>query len=121
MTLVKLDRRGDRTIVTLDRPESLNALSPAMLAEMRTAVESVAASDARVLIIQGEGRAFSAGADLKAVRDPAFTRDQAKQFSEDARAVTHLMETMSQVVIARVHGFCFTGAFEIMLAADFIL
>lgn len=121
MSFIKISREGPIAVLSLDRPDALNALSPTMLGEMRSATEAVALSDARVMIIRGEGRAFSAGADLKALRDPAFTREVGLQFSQDARRMTYLMETMPQVVISRVQGYCFTGAFEILLASDFII
>lgn len=50
--------------ITLNRPDSLNALSGAMLGELRTAVESLSGSGARCLLLTGEGRGFSSGADL---------------------------------------------------------
>jgi len=50
--------------VTLNRPDSLNALSAAMLEELRAAVASLPGSGARCLLLAGEGRGFSSGADL---------------------------------------------------------
>src|SRR5919106_1010598 len=50
--------------ITLNRPDSLNALNGAMVDELRRAVESLAGSGARCLLITGEGRGFSSGADL---------------------------------------------------------
>lgn len=53
------------TAVTLNRPDAFNALSEALLDELQTALTSIAASDARVVVIAGAGRAFCAGHDLK--------------------------------------------------------
>ena len=52
--------------ITLDRPESLNALNAGMIEEMRAALASLPGSGARCLLLTGEGRAFSSGADLVA-------------------------------------------------------
>src|SRR5260370_39913074 len=66
-----LERRGAVEILSLNRPEALNAMSPEMVSEMRAYFEGLLARlDVRVVILRGEGRMFSAGADLGSV---AFT------------------------------------------------
>lgn len=104
------------------RPDSLNALSPTLLAESLDATRRIAASDGRVLVIGGEGdKAFSAGLDLKVVTSPDYTPETGKRLSDDARALARLFETMPQVTIARVHGYCFTGGLELALGCDLIV
>ena len=61
-----LEREGKVAIIRLNAPEVLNALSSDMVAEIHHAVVKVIASDARCLLITGEGRAFCAGANLQA-------------------------------------------------------
>ena len=63
---VKLTRQDEFALITLNRPEALNALSAAVLRELAQAFEQVAGGDARALIITGTGsKAFCAGADIK--------------------------------------------------------
>ena len=66
---VELTRRDEAALITLNRPESLNALSFAIIRELGEAFEEAASGDARVLLITGAGeRAFCAGADIKELR-----------------------------------------------------
>lgn len=118
---VRFRREGERATLTLARPKVLNALSPTLIAECLKVVEAVAASDARVLVIEGEGRSFSAGVDLKAVTAPDYTPLVRKAFSDGARRLCVTLESMRQPTIARVTGHCFTGGLEIALACDFIV
>lgn len=117
---VLTDDQGAVRTLTLNRPEALNALTPALLEELATALEA-AATDAtvRVVVLTGTGRAFSAGVDLKALAEmPVSGGDVAEVLNAPARRVTHLLSTMSKVTIAKVNGFCFTGALELALACD---
>ena len=118
---VRLERSGPIARLTFDRPQVLNALSPTLIAEALAATEEVAASDARVLIVSGAGKAFSAGVDLKASTAADHTREAARRFSEQARALAILFETMPQATIAEVQGYCFTGALELALGCDLIV
>lgn len=120
-TQVQYAREGHIARLTFDRPRQLNALSPTLISEALHMAEEIAASDARVLIITGAGQSFSAGVDLKATSAPEFTADVAKTFSDQARALARLFETMPQVTIAKVRGHCFTGGLELALACDLIL
>ena len=63
---VELTRQDEFALITLNRPEALNALSAAVLRELAQAFDEVAAGDARALIVTGAGpKAFCAGADIK--------------------------------------------------------
>ena len=122
LTTVRLERNGSVARLTFARPGSLNALSPTLISEALLVAQTVAASDARVMIVAGEGRSFSAGVDLKATAgDPDFHGEAARRFSEEARELAKLLETMPQATIARVTGHCFTGGLEIALACDLIV
>ena len=67
---VDISRRDEAAIITLNRPEALNALSFAIIREFGEALDAVAETDARVLLITGAGdRAFCAGADIKELRN----------------------------------------------------
>ena len=118
---VRLDRDGPIARLVFARPQALNALSPTLIAEALQVAEDVATSDARVLIVAGDGKAFSAGVDLKASTSADYTRDVARRFSEQARALALRFETMPQAAIAQVQGYCFTGALELALGCDLIV
>lgn len=110
---------GVATIV-LDRPEALNAITSEMLTTLADSLDA-AADDAAVdvVVLTGAGRAFSAGVDLKALGERSLDAGKVGDVLDvPARAVTHRLTTMPKVVIARVNGFCFTGALELMLACD---
>jgi enoyl-CoA hydratase/carnithine racemase len=61
---ILVERRGATAVVTLNRPEQLNALNPVMLEELVDAFAAIAASDAKAVVLTGSGRLFSAGVDL---------------------------------------------------------
>ncbi len=114
---------GPVRTLTLDRPEALNALTPALLEELAAALGAAAADDAvRVVILTGSGRAFSAGVDLKALAAaPPASGDVSGGLNGPARRCTTLLATMPKVTIAKVNGFCFTGALELALACDLFI
>ena len=114
---------GPVATVTLSRPEALNALTPAMLERLGAVLDHAAHDDAiRIVILTGEGRAFSAGVDLKALAGREITNGAVGDILDiPARRVTSLLSTMSKVTIARVNGFCFTGALELAIACDLVL
>ena len=101
-------------------PEALNALTPALLEELSAGLAEAAADDTvRVVVLTGTGRAFSAGVDLKALAEtPVEGGDVSETLNAPARRVTELLSTMPKVTIAKVNGFCFTGALELALACD---
>ena len=122
MTILRHDDGTVRTI-TLHRPDALNALTPALLSELADAL-AAAASDAsvRVVVLTGTGRAFSAGVDLKALQGTSVDGGNVSGgLNGPARRCTELLSTMPKVTIARVHGFCFTGALELALACDLMV
>ena len=119
-TTIKYQNQGAIARITLFRPEKLNALTEIMLSEWRSCLEKIAADDAcRVVIVNGEGKSWSAGVDLAVFQrikiEPGF------QAWEDGQEIMRLLETMPQVTIAELNGYCFTGALEILMAFDLII
>jgi len=106
--------------LTLNRPESRNALNTAMCGELIAAIEALAADEsAHVVLIRGEGTVFCAGADLKERKDMStaeLTARRVKGFTAYAA-----IERLPQPVIAVVHGAAFGSGCEIAGASDFIL
>lgn len=111
------DRIG---ILTLDRPRVLNAINQLMMRELGEALAALEA-DPQVLaiVLHGEGRAFSAGFDLKeaAGRGTAGVAEWRKVLEEDFEFIVGFWDCPKPTVAA-VHGHCLAGAFELMLACD---
>lgn len=107
-------------ILTLDRPRVLNAINQRMVEELTRALAELAA-DQRVLaiVLHGEGRAFSAGFDLKesAQRRIAGVEQWRDVLEADFNFIVQFWDC-PKPTIAAVHGYCLAGAFELMLACD---
>ncbi len=115
---IDLARRDEAAVLTLNRPESLNALSFAIVEEIADALERVAASDARVLLVTGAGdRAFCAGADIKELRNrPALDHQRSL---ERGQAVFSRIEQLPLPSVAVLNGYAFGGGLELALACTF--
>lgn len=119
-TQIKYNRLDNIAWITLNRPEKLNALTEVMLQEWRQLLTEISKDDdCRVVVVQGEGKSWSAGVDLsmfqKTKVEPGY------QMWEDGLEIMRLLENMPQVTIAMLNGYCFTGALEILMAFDLIV
>ena len=116
--------------ITLNRPERLNAINDAMPGEIRRAVEQANADDeVHVIVLQGAGRAFCAGYDLKAYAEGATPLIQEmpwdpmqdyrimKQFTDDFFSIWRSYKP----VICKVHGYAVAGGSDIALCADIVV
>lgn len=114
---------ADRVLsLRLNRPDALNALRPEMLSAMASLIEEADATEAvSVIVLEGAGRAFSAGVDLKVLQgiEPVAGKI-GDVFDLPARRLRDAIRGSALPVIAKVHGACFTGALEIALHCDFI-
>lgn len=117
---IRCELNGATATVTLARPEALNAITPTMLAELNDAFAGLAARrELTVVVLTGEGRAFSAGVDLKSLGARVLEQGKVGDILDvPARALTERISTMDQIVVAKVNGHCFTGALEIALSCD---
>jgi enoyl-CoA hydratase/carnithine racemase len=106
------------TVLCLNRPEVLNALSPKLFEELRAHVDRLAKETESVgcVVLRGAGRSFSAGNDLHAIR--AGERAPSPHFQADT---LDALERLPQPVIAAVQGHCYTGALELALACDLLI
>lgn len=119
---ILIERRGSALWVTLNRPEAFNSLTPAIMQGIDAAMDEVV-SDAsiRALVITGNGRAFCAGADLKAVPVDTAMDGRSRGFRkylEDARRVFERLERLSVPTIAAVNGVAMAGGLELVLLCD---
>ncbi|NJN52821.1 MAG: enoyl-CoA hydratase/isomerase family protein, partial [Gammaproteobacteria bacterium] len=105
-------------VLTLNRPDALNALSPALFVELRAHIDAIATSIDTIgcVILAGRGRSFSAGNDLKAIQ--AGERAPSVHFQAET---LEAIERLPQPVIAAVQGHCYTGSLELALACDLIV
>jgi enoyl-CoA hydratase len=116
LSFEKRDRVG---ILTINRPEALNALNRALLEEFAEFLScGIKSAGIRVLIVTGEGKAFIAGADIKEMQ--AFDGAGIQTFCDLGHRVMGLLETVEVVTIAAINGFAFGGGLELALACDFI-
>lgn len=117
---VLLEKRGHVATVTIDRPEALNALNPKVLRELDEAVEACAADrDIRAVILTGSGKAFVAGADIKAMANQ--TAVESLEMTTLGQRALRKLELLNKPVIAAVNGYAFGGGCELALACDLIL
>jgi len=117
---VKLDQRDDVAVLTLDRPEALNALSFAIIDEIAQALDRVAAMPVRALIVTGAGpKAFCAGADIKELRHRSLAAQRAG--IERGQAVFAKLDTLPVASVAVINGYAFGGGLELALACTFRL
>ncbi len=117
---VKLEKKDKIAIMTISRPEALNALNAQVIGDLEEAVAMIEKdSDAAALIITGEGRSFVAGADIgeQAVLDLEGGRDWGRRGS----ALMRRIELLQIPTIAAVNGFALGGGCELALACDIII
>jgi enoyl-CoA hydratase len=118
--LVLTERRGSVTVLTLNRPDKLNAVNLPMIEALDAALDAAEADEAaRAIVVAGAGRAFSAGFDLdmglgEGKPDPAAVR---RALENDFRIIARFWDS-PKPTIAAVHGYCLGSAMELALACD---
>jgi enoyl-CoA hydratase len=116
--LVRLDRRDHVSVLWLSRPEKLNAMAQGFPEQLAEAVASVRTdAEARCLVLTGEGRAFSVGADLRDIMD----RDAQSNWDWNHRLVeaVNALAELPKPSIAALNGPAFGGGLELALACTF--
>ncbi len=118
MTLVLTEKRGGVALVTMNRPDAMNALSAALRDELAATIEALEAdANIRVLILTGAGtRAFTTGLDLK-----ELGQSDGAALSASARDPVRALANFSGPTIAAVNGVAITGGFELALACDVLI
>jgi enoyl-CoA hydratase len=117
---VELTTREDCAVLTLNRPEALNALSFDILRRIGEAFDEAAQSNARALIVTGAGtKAFCADADIKELRNRDLMAQ--KRGAELGQAVFARLDTLPMPSVAVINGFAFGGGLELALACTFRL
>ena len=116
-------KKNRTAIITLNRPESMNAMNRTMFLEIGKALdEADQDNNISVIIMKGSGRCFSTGVDLKfATSELKTLQDQQDFFRVGNQNVLEKIEKIGKPVIAAVHGYCLAGGFEVMMAADIVI
>ena len=115
--ILKLNVQNSIAIVTVSRPQALNALNTRFFAEMDDLIITISArNDVKVMIITGEGKAFVAGADIAEMVD--MSPEQGSNFSRIGQNTFRSLEKLEIPVIAAINGFALGGGCELAMACD---
>lgn len=115
------DIKNGIATITLNRPESLNALSIAMARELALAMERTGKDDdCAVVVLNGAGRAFSVGGDIKYMQKGLSAVEGRNYVMEVSRPIL-AMRNMEKPVIAVVNGYAMGAGFSLALAADLVI
>lgn len=115
---IELTRIQEFAVITLNRPEALNALSFGLIRELERKFDEVASGDARALLITGAGaRAFCAGADVSELTGRSLIAQ--KEGAELGQRVFGKLERLPMPSVAVVNGYAFGGGLELALACTF--
>jgi enoyl-CoA hydratase len=117
-------RAGAAVWLRLQRPAAMNAISTELLDELNLALDEIEPDEsARVVVLTGTGRAFCAGADLKALANAAGEVDPSHvvEFVAYAGRTIERLAALAQPVIAGVNGLALAGGLELLLASDIVV
>ena len=117
-TSILVETRGRVGLVTLNRPQALNALNHALMTELMDALDAFDKNEAiGAMVITGSEKAFAAGADIKEMAD----KSAMQMTREDHIAVFGRIRAIRRPVIAAVSGWALGGGFELALSCDMIV
>ena len=115
---IELTRVEEFALITLNRPDALNALSFALIGDLSRVLDEVACSDARALLVIGAGpKAFCAGADIKELMGRSLIEQ--KRGGEAGQAAFSKIERLPMPSVAIINGYAFGGGLEMALACTF--
>ncbi len=118
---ISYEKEGPLAWLTLNRPDKLNAINSVMVAELNTALDLAERdNEVRVIMLKGEGRAFSAGFDLEMDSDANDTDALRQELKADFDIIMRFWDS-HKPTIAAVHGYCLGSGMEMALACDVTL
>jgi enoyl-CoA hydratase/carnithine racemase len=122
VSFVTLERRGPIGIVTLNRPERLNAMSRALVRDTEAAFRQANGDpEIAVIVFTGTGRAFCAGDDLKEFGEQSASPASIHDHIEGIQGVTRAMMLSDKVVVGAIHGYAVGGGFEWLCNCDMVV
>lgn len=117
MAFVELNCEGAVGVITINRPEALNALNPEVLADLKAAFEAVDQNTVRCVVLTGAGeRSFVAGADIGSMS--TMTKAEGEAFGKLGNDIFLMIENFPLPVIAAVNGFALGGGCELAMSCD---
>lgn len=117
--VVSYEREGAVAVVTLDRPERLNAVNMALIEGLCAGLERARSEGAGAVVLTGAGRAFCAGHDFTQATEPDL--EQARANLQRLQDVTRAIRSLSGPVIAAVHGYALGAGCEFALTSDLVV
>lgn len=115
-------RHGPVLVLTLNRPDRLNAVSLPMYHLLSDHLRSAAGDrDVRCVVLTGQGRAFCVGADLKSHGEGPPSGEERSRYVRTAQEVNHLIQSGPKPVVAAVNGHAIGGGLEMALSSDFMV
>jgi enoyl-CoA hydratase/carnithine racemase len=122
MTYAKYETTGTVGVVTLNRPERLNAIGAELLGDLHAALTQAQGDPStRVVILTGAGRAFCAGDDLKAFDQQARDAASIAATCDSIQQITRDIMFGPKLVVGAVHGYAVGGGFEWVLNCDMVV
>jgi len=116
--ILKMEAADGVAVVTVSRPQAMNALNTRFFEEMDALVAEIGGrADIKAIVVTGDGKAFVAGADIAEM--VGKTPDEARAFSRLGQQTFRSLELLEKPVIAAVNGFALGGGCELALACDF--
>ena len=117
MSFVKTEVQGAVAIVTIDRPQALNALNPEVLADLKAAFAGIDQNTVRCVVLTGAGdKSFVAGADIGSMS--TMTKAEGEAFGKLGNDIFLMIESFPLPVIAAVNGFALGGGNELAMSCD---
>lgn len=117
MNHIKYEQHGFVGILTIDRPNALNALNENVIDELEQALDAISIEDTRCLILTGAGeKSFVAGADIREMSN--LTKADGERFAKKGNTVFRKIEVFPLPIIAAVNGFALGGGCELAMACD---
>src|SRR5579872_3360739 len=117
MSLVTVSKHESIALVKMNRPEKLNAISVDMIEQLSSVFNDLEMDDSiKVIILTGEGRAFSAGADIEYMAN--LPPPEAVDYAKLGQILSSKIENCSKPTIAAINGYALAGGIELALAFD---
>ena len=117
MGFVTVEQKDAVTVVTIDRPQALNALNPEVLADLKAAFEGIDQNATRCVVLTGAGeKSFVAGADIGTMS--TMTKAEGEAFGKLGNDIFLMIENFPLPVIAAVNGFALGGGNELAMSCD---